>query len=142
MAKAGVQFSDLDGIAVSYGPGLVGSLLVGVSVAKALAFSLELPLVGVNHVEGHLYANFLTGATIFFPLLCLVVSGGHTNILYLEAHGEIKVLGRTRDDAAGEVLMIAVHWIRVPVAGVDRLVAEVSSFSFPEPCGREARISV
>lgn len=146
MAKAGVQFSDLDGIAVSYGPGLVGSLLVGVSVAKALAFSLELPLVGVNHVEGHLYANFLTGATISFPLLCLVVSGGHTNILYLEAHGEIKVLGRTRDDAAGEVFDKIARALELGFPGgpvIDNLAArgDPSSFSFPRALmGEEGKL--
>ena len=136
MAVAGVKFGDLDGIAVSYGPGLVGSLLVGVSVAKALAFSLDLPLVGVNHIEGHLYANFLTGATISFPLLCLVVSGGHTNILYLEGHGEIQVLGRTRDDAAGEVFDKIARALELGFPGgpvIDHLAGKgnPSSYSFP-----------
>lgn len=103
LGKAGVNFTELDGLAVAYGPGLVGSLLVGVSMAKALAFTLDLPLVGVNHLEGHLYANFLTGAVISFPVLSLVVSGGHTSLLYMTGHGQIRVLGKTRDDAAGEV---------------------------------------
>lgn len=103
LAKAGVGFGELDGLAVACGPGLVGSLLVGVSQAKALAYVLDLPLMGVNHLEGHIYANFLTGTIITFPVLSLVVSGGHTSLLYMEGHGQIKVLGRTRDDAAGEV---------------------------------------
>ncbi|NMB35707.1 MAG: tRNA (adenosine(37)-N6)-threonylcarbamoyltransferase complex transferase subunit TsaD [Firmicutes bacterium] len=101
--EAGVGFDDLDGLAVAYGPGLVGSLLVGVSLAKALAFTLDLPIIGVNHLEGHLYANFLTGAAVSFPVLSLVVSGGHTSLIYMEGHGQIEVLGKTRDDAAGEV---------------------------------------
>ncbi len=103
LAKAGVTFGDLEGIAVTQGPGLVGSLLVGIATAKALAYALDLPLVAVNHLEGHIYANFLTGAVIVFPVLCLIVSGGHTSLLYMQDHGEITVLGRTRDDAAGEV---------------------------------------
>lgn len=103
LARAGVTFKELEGIAVSHGPGLVGSLLVGVATAKALSFALDLPLVAVNHLEGHIYANFLTGAAIIFPVLCLIVSGGHTSLIHMEDHGEITVLGRTRDDAAGEV---------------------------------------
>ncbi len=103
LGKAGISFAELDGLAVAYGPGLVGSLLVGVSMAKALAFTLDLPLMGVNHLEGHIYANFLTGAVLSFPVLSLVVSGGHTSLLYLTGHGKIEVLGQTRDDAAGEV---------------------------------------
>ncbi len=144
--KAGVKFGDLDGIAVSYGPGLVGSLLVGVSVAKALAFSLDLPLVGVNHIEGHLYANFLTDETISFPVLCLVVSGGHTNILYVEGHGEIRVLGRTRDDAAGEVFDKIARALELGFPGgpiIDRLSCEgdPSAFSFPRALmGEEGKL--
>ena len=103
LAMAGVALTELDAIGVSHGPGLVGSLLVGVSTAKALAYALDLPLVAVNHLEGHIYANYLTGAAIIFPLLCLVVSSGHTSLIYMRDHGELAVLGRTRDDAAGEV---------------------------------------
>ena len=101
--RAELELSHLSGIAVSYGPGLVGSLLVGVSTAKALAFVRKLPLAAVNHLEGHIYANFLTGATIGFPFLCLVASGGHTMLIWVTGHGEMEILGRTRDDAAGEV---------------------------------------
>lgn len=103
LARAGVALTELEAIGVSYGPGLVGSLLVGVSTAKALAYALDVPLMAVNHLEGHIYANFLTGVVIVFPLLCLVVSGGHTSLIYMQNHGELTVLGRTRDDAAGEV---------------------------------------
>ena len=141
LSKAGVSFKDLDGLAVSYGPGLVGSLLVGVSVAKALSFSLELPLAAVNHLEGHIYANFLTGATIAFPSLCLVVSGGHTSLLFMEGHGKIEILGRTRDDAAGEVFDKVARALGLGFPGgpvIDKLArkGEAAAFSFPRPDGR------
>lgn len=146
LAKAGVTFRDLDGIAVSYGPGLVGSLLVGVSVAKALCFSLDLPLAAVNHLEGHIYANFLTGATISFPLLCLVVSGGHTSLLFMEGHGKIETLGRTRDDAAGEVFDKVARALELGFPGgplIEKLACqgEVSAYSFPRALlGEEGKL--
>ncbi|HPZ71282.1 MAG TPA: tRNA (adenosine(37)-N6)-threonylcarbamoyltransferase complex transferase subunit TsaD, partial [Peptococcaceae bacterium] len=87
---------------VTYGPGLVGALLVGVSTAKALAYSLNLPLLGINHIEGHIYANWLTNEKREFPLVCLIVSGGHTALVKLKGHGEYELLGETQDDAAGE----------------------------------------
>ncbi len=97
---------DLDGIAVTMGPGLAGSLLVGVNAAKALAFARNVPFLGVNHLEGHIYAAWLGGqspeTTAGFPLLCLVTSGGHTDLILMEGHGRYRLLGRTRDDAAGE----------------------------------------
>lgn len=99
--EAGVSFGDLNTIAVTYGPGLVGALLVGVSAAKAMAYALDIPLVGVNHLEGHIYAGFLENC-ISLPVVCLVVSGGHTNLIYLRDHGQMEILGSTRDDAAGE----------------------------------------
>lgn len=102
LAEARVDFSDLSAVAVSYGPGLVGALLVGVSAAKAIAYGAGLPLIGVNHIEGHIYANFLSKPDLDFPLLCLVVSGGHSNLVYLPGHGQYVRLGSTRDDAAGE----------------------------------------
>jgi len=102
LSTAGLDFKDLDAVAVTYGPGLVGALLVGVSAAKAMAFGLDIPLLGVNHLEGHIYANFLTEPELEFPLLCLVVSGGHTDLVYIQEHGSYRVLGSTRDDAAGE----------------------------------------
>ncbi|MBZ4688349.1 MAG: tRNA N6-adenosine threonylcarbamoyltransferase [Clostridia bacterium] len=98
---AGVGFQDINIIAVTYGPGLVGALLVGVSVAKAMAYALDIPLIGVNHLEGHVYASFLEHK-FDFPVLCLVVSGGHTSLLHLKGHGDKELLGQTRDDAAGE----------------------------------------
>ncbi|MBO8126286.1 MAG: tRNA (adenosine(37)-N6)-threonylcarbamoyltransferase complex transferase subunit TsaD [Firmicutes bacterium] len=99
---AGVSLREVAGVAVTYGPGLVGSLLVGVSVAKALAFALKVPLIGINHIEGHIYANFLAFPELVPPFLCLTVSGGHTALLVIHEPGRYEVLGNTRDDAAGE----------------------------------------
>lgn len=102
LKEAKLTFSQLAAIAVTYGPGLVGALLVGVSTAKALAYSLNLPLVGVNHMEGHIYANWLVHKKIEFPLVCLIVSGGHTALVEMRGHGQYSLLGQTQDDAAGE----------------------------------------
>ncbi|MDW7738842.1 MAG: tRNA (adenosine(37)-N6)-threonylcarbamoyltransferase complex transferase subunit TsaD [Bacillota bacterium] len=102
LKQAGLTFKDLDAVAVSHGPGLVGALLVGVATAKALAYALRLPLLAVNHLEAHLFANYLDGASRQFPAVVLIVSGGHTELLLLEEEGKITSLGRTRDDAAGE----------------------------------------
>jgi N6-L-threonylcarbamoyladenine synthase len=101
-ARAGVSQDDIDGIAVTMGPGLVGSLLVGVSYAKAMAFALHKPLVGVNHIEGHIYSVCFENPPVEHPALALVVSGGHSNIFFVPAPGKYKVVSRTRDDAAGE----------------------------------------
>ena len=104
--KAGVAWRDLDAIAVTMGPGLTGSLLVGMNMAKALALGHELPLVGINHLEGHVYANWIrledSHEPPTFPNLCLIVSGGHTDLVLMKGHGDYVLLGRTRDDAAGE----------------------------------------
>jgi len=102
LADAGIALDDLDGVAVTRGPGLAGSLLVGVSAAKAIAWARGLPLLGVNHLEGHVYANWLTGQEPRFPLVCLIVSGGHTDLVFMAEHIRYQRLGRTRDDAAGE----------------------------------------
>jgi N6-L-threonylcarbamoyladenine synthase len=102
MAEAGVGWKELSGIAVTIGPGLAGSLLVGVNVAKAVALAHGLPLTGVNHLEAHIYANWLGGNSIDFPVACLIVSGGHSDLVLMRGHGDYVVLGRTRDDAAGE----------------------------------------
>jgi len=104
MAEAKATWSDLDGIAVTIGPGLAGSLLVGVNVAKAIALARGLPITGVNHLEGHIYANWLISPEIVphFPLVCLIVSGGHSDLALMRGHGDYVLLGRTRDDAAGE----------------------------------------
>jgi len=102
MSRAGARWNDLDAIAVTCGPGLAGSLLVGVNTAKAIALSHHLPIIGMNHLEGHIYANWLEGAPPDFPALCLIVSGGHSDLLLMRGHGDYQLLGRTRDDAAGE----------------------------------------
>ena len=102
MAEAEVTWRDLAGIAVTIGPGLAGSLLVGVNVAKVVALARGLPITGVNHLEGHIYANWLVDHDIDFPVVCLIVSGGHSDLVLMRGHGDYVVLGRTRDDAAGE----------------------------------------
>lgn len=106
MSGAKVTWDDIGCIAVTNGPGLAGSLLVGVNMAKAIAFARNLPLIGVNHLEAHIYANWLTPALQSqenpFPLLCLIVSGGHSDLVLMRGHGDYVLLGRTRDDAAGE----------------------------------------
>ena len=102
MAKAEATWSDLAGIAVTNGPGLVGSLLVGVNAAKAISLAQRLPITGVNHLEGHIYASWLGNHSIHFPLVCLIVSGGHSDLVLMRGHGDYIVLGRTRDDASGE----------------------------------------
>jgi N6-L-threonylcarbamoyladenine synthase len=100
--EAKIQVEKIDGTAVTYGPGLVGSLLIGLSFAKALSYSLRIPLIGINHIEGHIFANFLEDPQLEPPFICLVVSGGHSNLIYVANRGEYELLGRTRDDAAGE----------------------------------------
>jgi tRNA N6-adenosine threonylcarbamoyltransferase len=107
-AMSGCSWQDINGIAVTFGPGLVGSLLVGVNVGKAIALARKLPLVGVNHLEAHIYANWLDSSPageesrVKFPCLCLVVSGGHSDLALMKGHGQFEKLGQTRDDAAGE----------------------------------------
>src|SRR2546428_2203418 len=100
--RANITKNDIDGIAVTIGPGLIGSLLVGVSYAKAMAFALNKPLAGVNHIEGHIYSVCFENPPVEHPALALIVSGGHTNLFYVPEPGKYKVVGRTRDDAAGE----------------------------------------
>jgi len=107
-AMTEVAWQDISGIAVTFGPGLAGSLLVGVNVAKAIALAKKLPITGVNHLEAHIYANWLDSSPpgekerVKFPCLCLVVSGGHSDLVLMKGHGQFEKLGRTRDDAAGE----------------------------------------
>ena len=106
LEDAGVELHRLDGIGVTHGPGLAGSLLIGVNAAKGLALSQELPFIGINHLEGHIYAAWLEGNdpehAPGFPLICLITSGGHTDLILMEGHGRYTLVGRTRDDAAGE----------------------------------------
>ncbi len=102
LEEAGKTFSDIDHVGVTYGPGLVGALLVGLSYAKGLAFARGIPLNGVNHIEGHIYANFIEDKDLKPPFISLIVSGGHSHLVYVKDYGVYEVLGRTRDDAAGE----------------------------------------
>ena len=102
LKEAQVTWDDITAIAVTYGPGLVGALLVGVSFAKSLAFALDKPLVGVHHIEGHISANYIQHKDLEPPFACLVVSGGHTHLVVVEDYGKYQILGATRDDAAGE----------------------------------------
>lgn len=102
LKEAEVEFCDIDAITPTYGPGLVGALLVGVSYAKALSYAINKPLVGVNHIQGHIAANYLTYPELKPPFLCLLISGGNTQIVYVKDYTEFEVLGKTRDDAIGE----------------------------------------
>ncbi|MGZ3577985.1 MAG: tRNA (adenosine(37)-N6)-threonylcarbamoyltransferase complex transferase subunit TsaD, partial [Syntrophales bacterium] len=119
-----VTFNDIEGIAVTRGPGLVGSLLVGLSVAKAIAFALKIPFVGVNHLAGHVASVFLNSDRPEFPLVALVVSGGHTNIYLMKDFQDFTVLGQTRDDAAGEAFDKGAKLLNIGYPGgiiIDRL---------------------
>lgn len=136
LTEAGVTFSDLQAIAVSHGPGLVGALLIGVATAKALAYALRLPLIAVNHLEAHLYANYLNGAPLNYPAIVLIVSGGHTELLLLNKPGQITSLGRTRDDAAGEAFDKVARLLELGYPGgplIDKLAREgnPSAIDFP-----------
>lgn len=102
LSEAHMQLKEMDAIAVTYGPGLVGALLVGVSAAKAISFATGIPLIGVHHIEGHISANYIQNKDLEPPFICLVVSGGHSHLVVVEDYGKYKILGRTRDDAAGE----------------------------------------
>ncbi|CAM4392940.1 O-sialoglycoprotein endopeptidase [Bacillus manliponensis] len=126
MQTANISFEDIDAIAVTEGPGLVGALLVGVNAAKAIAFAHNIPLVGVHHIAGHIYANRLV-QEVQFPLLSLVVSGGHTELVYMKEHGSFEVIGETRDDAAGEAYDKVARTLALPYPGgphIDRLAHE------------------
>lgn len=126
LQQAELTFSEIDAIAVTEGPGLVGALLIGVNAAKALAFAHKKPLVPVHHIAGHIYANRLV-TEFTFPLLALVVSGGHTELVYMKEHGHFEVIGETRDDAAGEAYDKVARTLHMPYPGgphIDRLAHE------------------
>jgi N6-L-threonylcarbamoyladenine synthase len=126
-SDAGKAYEDIDGIAVTHGPGLIGSLLVGVSFAKAMAFSLRKPLVPVNHIEGHIYSAFIEHPEIEYPMLALVVSGGHTSLIFSEEAGCYRSIGRARDDAAGEALDKLAKFLGLGYPGgpiIDRLAQD------------------
>lgn len=126
MKQANLSFDQLDAIAVTEGPGLVGALLIGVNAAKAIAFAHNIPLVAVHHIAGHIYANRLV-EEMKFPLLSLVVSGGHTELVFMKEHGHFQVIGETRDDAAGEAYDKVARTLNLPYPGgphIDRLAHE------------------
>ncbi len=117
LKDAGVGLEQIDAIAVTHGPGLAGSLIVGVNFAGALAMAHNLPIIGINHLEGHIYANWLSGATPQLPCLCLIVSGGHSDLILMEGHGSFRKLGGTRDDAAGEAFDKGARILGLPYPG-------------------------
>ena len=124
---AGVELHEINQIAVTYGPGLVGALLVGVSAAKTLAFALKIPLVAVNHLEGHIFANFLSAPNLEPPFLALVVSGGHSSLINMKGYNDFELIGQTRDDAAGEAFDKIARVMELPYPGgpqIDKLASE------------------
>ncbi len=136
LADAGAKLADIDAIGVTYGPGLVGALLVGVAAAKALSFASGKPLVGVNHLEGHVFANFLADPELAPPLIALVVSGGHTSLVELADYNTFRLLGQTRDDAAGEAFDKVARVLGLPYPGgpeIERLAAggDPEAIAFP-----------
>ena len=142
LEKAGMKFSDISHIAVTYGPGLVGALLVGLSYAKSLAFSLGIPLVGVNHIEGHLSANYIEHEDLVPPFVTLIVSGGHTHLVEVKDYGDYEILGKTKDDASGEAFDKIARAMGLGYPGgpiVDRLAKEgdPNAIDFPRACIHE-----
>lgn len=114
--EADIEMKDISAVAVTEGPGLVGALLVGVNAAKAISFAHGIPLVGVHHIAGHIYANRLVTEMVF-PAMSLVVSGGHTELVYMKEHGHFEVIGETRDDAAGEAYDKVARTLHLPYPG-------------------------
>lgn len=134
--EAGVTLQEITALAVTSGPGLVGALLVGVSTAKALAYALKIPLIAVNHMAGHIYANFLQDPQFPLPSLCLVVSGGHTDLIAIEDHYQLKILGSTRDDAAGEAFDKVARVLGLPYPGgpaVEKLAQQGNPKAYAMP---------
>lgn len=139
--EAGMTLQDMDAIGVTYGPGLVGALLVGVAEAKAIAYAAKKPLVGVHHIEGHIAANYIEHLDLEPPYLCLVVSGGHTHLVMVEDYDEFKILGRTRDDAAGEAFDKVARAIGLGYPGgpkIDKLAKEGNADAIPFPRAKVA----
>ena len=140
LSEASINLEDLDGIAVTHGPGLAGSLLVGVNAAKGLAVSHNLPFIGINHLEGHIYAAWLEDGVDpesdpGFPIMCLITSGGHTDLIVMRGHGDYQLVGRTRDDAAGEAFdkVARVLGLRYPGGPEIQRVAEGAPETEPFP---------
>ncbi len=141
LKEADTALEDLDAIAVTYGPGLVGALLVGVAEAKAISFAKNIPLVGVHHIEGHISANYIENLDLEPPFLCLVVSGGHTHLVIVKDYGEFEILGRTRDDAAGEAFDKVARAIGLGYPGgpkIDKLSKEGNAYTMDFPKAKVA----
>lgn len=141
LKEAEVELDDLDAIGVTYGPGLVGALLVGVAEAKAISFAKNIPLVGVHHIEGHISANYIENLDLEPPFLCLVVSGGHTHLVVVKDYGEFEILGRTRDDAAGEAFDKVARAIGLGYPGgpkIDKLSRQGNAYEMDFPKAKVA----
>ena len=139
LAEADMRLSDLTAIGVTYGPGLVGALLVGEAEAKALAYGAGKPLVGVHHIEGHVSANFIEHPDLEPPFVCLIVSGGHTHLVIVKDYGEFEIIGRTRDDAAGEAFDKVARAVGLGYPGgpkVDRAAKEGNPHAVEFPRGK------
>lgn len=136
LEQSGKSLKELDGIAVTYAPGLIGALLVGVNFAKGLSLSTGLPLIPVHHLRGHIAANYLTSPQLEPPFLCLVVSGGHSHIIQVDGYTRLSVLGRTRDDAAGEAFDKAARAMGIPYPGgveLDKIAENGNDAAYPLP---------
>ncbi len=138
LLDAHLSGAQLDGIAVTYGPGLVGSILVGLNFAKAMAYTYRIPWIGVNHIEGHIFANFVNKTSLQCPFIVLIVSGGHTQLIYVKELGNYHILGKTRDDAAGEAFDKVAKMMNLGYPGgpiIDRLArgADENYIDFPRP---------
>ncbi|HAU84258.1 MAG TPA: tRNA (adenosine(37)-N6)-threonylcarbamoyltransferase complex transferase subunit TsaD [Lachnospiraceae bacterium] len=141
LEEAKVTLEDIDGIAVTYGPGLVGALLVGVAEAKAISYAANKPLVGVHHIEGHVSANYIEHPDLEPPFLCLIVSGGHTHLVMVNDYGKYEIIGRTRDDAAGEAFDKVARAIGLGYPGgpkIDKLSKEGNPHAITFPQGHIA----
>ncbi|HIZ44957.1 MAG TPA: tRNA (adenosine(37)-N6)-threonylcarbamoyltransferase complex transferase subunit TsaD [Firmicutes bacterium] len=139
LADAGMTLDEMTAVGVTYGPGLVGALLVGVSAAKAIAYAKKLPLIGVHHIEGHVSANFIENPELEPPFLCLIVSGGHTHLVIMKDYGEFEIIGRTRDDAAGEAFDKVARAIGLGYPGgpkIDRAAREGNPHAMEFPRAR------
>ena len=137
LSAADVTLDELDAIGVTYGPGLVGALLVGVAEAKAISYARNIPLVGVHHIEGHVSANYIENIDLEPPFMCLIVSGGHTHLVAVQDYGVYKIIGRTRDDAAGEAFDKVARSIGLGYPGgpkIDKLSKEgnADAIKFPK----------
>lgn len=142
LETAGLTWADIDGIAATCAPGLVGALLVGLTAGKTLALLHQKPFIGVHHLEGHIYASYLSEPTLEPPLLCLLVSGGHTSLIHVKACGDYETLGQTRDDAAGEAFDKVARLLNLGYPGgpvIDKLAQQGNAQAFPLPEGNVSR---